>query len=58
MGLFSDLLDAVVELPSDIVKGATETVTRIPEIGINVVKGVVDGVESGIDKVDKAIDKF
>lgn len=56
MGLFDDLLDAVVTLPGAVVEVAAEAIVRVPEVGIKVVQGVVNGVESGIDKVSKALD--
>ena len=56
MGMFDDLLDAIVEAPGKIAEKAVETVVRIPEVGIKTVEGVVKGAEKGIKNVEKAID--
>jgi len=59
MGLFDlldDAMDAAIDLPGKVIKTAAEGVTRIPEAGIKAVKGLVDGVEKGIEKVDDALD--
>lgn len=60
MGLFDlidDVVDAAVKLPGKVVETATEAVVRIPEAGIRTVKGVVDGMEKGIEKMEKSLDE-
>ena len=52
MGFLDDLID----LPGKIVEEGVEAVTRIPEVGIKIVKGAVKGVEKGVDKISDAID--
>ena len=56
MGLFDSIVDGLISLPGEIVSKTVETVVRAPEIGINVVKGVVDGVEKGVEKVEDSFD--
>ncbi len=59
MGLFDfieDAMDAAIELPGKILEVGAETVTRLPEIPIKAVEGIVKGVEKGIEKVEDALD--
>lgn len=53
---FDDILDAVVDLPGKIAEKAVEAVVRTPEIGINVVEGIIKGAEKGIEKVEESLD--
>ena len=58
MGLFDfieDAIDVAIDLPGKVVETAVETITRIPEVGIKVVEGAIDGVEKGIEKIDDAL---
>lgn len=57
MGLFDDLIDTAVNLPGKVVEKTVETVARVPEAGIKIVTGAVEGVEKGIRKVEKSLDK-
>ena len=50
-------LDDLVDLPGKVVEKAAETVTRIPEAGVKTVEGLCNGIDKGIKKVDKALDK-
>ena len=56
MGIFDDFLGGVFSLPGKIVETTVEAVVRLPEVPIKIVKGVVDGVEKGIEKLDDAVD--
>lgn len=56
MGIFDSLVDLVVEAPGKIIESTTEAVTRIPEVGVRAIKGAMDGVEKGVEKVEKSFD--
>lgn len=59
MGLFDfieDAMDAAIELPGKVIETSAEAVTRLPEIPIKAVQGLVNGVEKGIEKVEDALD--
>ena len=56
--LFEDVVDLVVETPGKIIETSIETVVRVPEVGINIVKGAIQGVEKGIEKIDDTLNKF
>jgi hypothetical protein len=53
MGLFSKLIDTVIDLPGEVVKGATETVLRVPEAAIKTAKGACEGAEGAVDKLSE-----
>lgn len=57
MGLFDDLIDTVVDLPGKVIKKGVETVARVPEAGVKVVIGAVEGVEKGVKGIEKSLDK-
>jgi hypothetical protein len=52
MGFFDKLVDIVEEATKDTV----ETVVRLPEVGVRVIKGGVDGAEKGAGELEKLID--
>jgi hypothetical protein len=43
MGFFDDLIDAAIGAPGKILEKTVETVVRVPEAGVKVAKGAVDG---------------
>lgn len=55
--LFGDALDGMVKAPGKILEAGAEAVTRIPEVGIKAVEGLVKGIEKGVEKVGDAFDK-
>ena len=56
MGLFDDIFDEIIDLPGKVLEAGCEAVTRLPEMGIKAVEGVVKGVEKGVEKTMDAID--
>lgn len=57
MGLFDDIIDTVIEMPGKVLEKTVETVVRVPEVGIKAVQGITEGVESGVEKVAKSLDR-
>lgn len=57
MGLFDDIIDTVVNLPGKVVEKTIETAVRVPEAGVKIITGAIDGVEKGVKKVEKSLDK-
>ena len=57
MGFLDDMIDTVIKAPGKILEKTAETIIRVPEVGIEAVAGTVKGVEKGIKKVEKSLDK-
>lgn len=58
MGLLdfiSDPIGSIVKLPGEILEKTAETIVRLPEIPIGVVKGLAKGVEKGLKKLDSQL---
>ena len=50
-------LEKLVNAPGDVAQTVTEAVARTPEVAVKVVKGVIDGLEKGAEKVEEAFDE-
>ena len=46
MGWLDDAIEAVIETPG-----------RVPEIGVKAFSGTIEGIEKGVKKVEKSLDK-
>lgn len=57
MGWLDNIIETVIETPGKIIEKTAETIVRIPEVGIKAVGGAIEGIEKGVKKVEKSLDK-
>ena len=46
----------LLDIIEKITEKTVETVVRLPEVPIRITKGIIHGVEEGLDKIGKALD--
>jgi len=46
----------IFDIFEDIVEKTVETVVRLPEIPVRTIKGTVEGIDKGIDKISESFD--
>lgn len=54
--LLGKVVDTVIDLPGDVAKAATEVVTRLPESGLKIAKGVEKGANKALEKIEEILD--